>query len=74
MEIKVNAGQVVIVIVQIIGYVVTALGLAYHFGRKVEKMESKIIHTAEKWDELADRVEKISDRMWEQKAHPRRTS
>jgi len=65
MEIKVNIGQIIISIIQIIGYVATIAGIAYVVGKKITRIELRVEQSLEKWDSLADEVKTLSNRMWE---------
>ena len=67
MEIKVNIGQIIILIIQIIGYVSTIAALAYVVGKKITRIELRVEQSLEKWDSLADEVKTLSNRMWDQR-------
>jgi len=68
MEFKVNAGQVIVLIIQIIGYVATIAGIAYVVGKKITRIELRVEQSLEKWDTLADEVKTLSNRMWESRS------
>ncbi len=70
MEIKMNLGQVVILIIQIIGYAATIAGIAYVVGKKITKIELRVEQSLEKWDDLADEVKTLSNRLWEYRPKP----
>jgi hypothetical protein len=65
MELKVNIGQIVILIIQIIGYAATIAGIAYVVGKKITRIELRVEQSLEKWDTLADEVKTLSNRLWE---------
>jgi cell division protein FtsL len=65
-----NAGQVLILIIQIIGYVVTIFTLAYAVGKKITRIELRVEQSLEKWDDLADQVKTLSNRLWEYRPKP----
>lgn len=73
MELKVSIGQIVILIIQIIGYIATIFSIAYAVGKKITRIELRVEQSLEKWDDLADEVKTLSNRMWDQKgrAQPR---
>ena len=71
MEIKVNIGQIIISIIQIIGYVATIAGIAYVVGKKITRIELRVEQSLEKWDSLADEVKTLSNRMWDDRSRPR---
>jgi len=68
MDIKMNIGQIVILIIQIIGYVATIAGIAYVVGKKITRIELRVEQSLEKWDTLADEVKTLSNRMWESRS------
>jgi cell division protein FtsL len=65
MDIKLNIEQIVIFIIQVIGYAATIAGIAYVVGKKITRIELRVEQSLEKWDDLADQVKTLSDRMWE---------
>ena len=71
MDIKVNLGQIIILIIQVIGYAATIAGIAYVVGKKITRIELRVEQSLEKWDELADEVKTLSNRMWDQQTRPR---
>lgn len=71
MEIKVTIGQIIISIIQIIGYVATIAGVAYVVGKKITRIELRVEQSLEKWDSLADEVKTLSNRMWDDRSRPR---
>jgi cell division protein FtsL len=71
MEIKVNLGQIIILIIQIVGYACTIAGIAYVVGKKITKIELRVEQSLEKWDDLADEVKTLSNRMWDERTRPR---
>lgn len=62
---KISIGQIIWGIVQFIGYIVLALGLAYKFGKEVTTIKAAISNTTRRLDEHIVRVERMFDRLWD---------
>jgi hypothetical protein len=67
MEVKITLSQIVLAIVQLVGYAVTAVGIAYYFGKKVSHFETTMKFAMEQVKELAEEVKTISNRMWDER-------
>lgn len=65
MEVKITLSQIVLAIIQLVGYIVTAVGIAFYFGKKVAHFETTMKFAMEEVKELAEEVKIISNRMWE---------